>query len=608
MNDRTENTTDTTDINSLCQLAWMQRGYNRRRLNPHSKTPAGLWQVIGPDEPVIEGSWGAIPPPGVLILDVDVKGKDDGLASLARLEADFGDLSDTLQVLTPSGGLHIYLQIPEGIHTKGKVPGYPGIDLRGPYTQHYVCGPGSDLDGKVYAPLNNEYISQPFLAAPRGLVDLVAKSAKESLNPDQAFYDDTPQLRARFRSFAEKYFEQNGDDNRFNLMCRAADLGLDPDAAEEVANECGFTRVGLRERTNNAYRMGHRETQIGSLNPKSVFTVIPMTEAEVEREQKRRGFFIDFTELGKRKPDWLVEGYFETNSVNMVAGAPSSYKSFLVMDWALSIAHGVSWHGKRVKKQKVLYIAGEGQAGIGNRRLAWHAARNVKPEAGQIFASEYSLPLPGHIDDLIDRIGFISENFKPGIIVLDTLNRTMEGDENSATDFAAFLQSLDKLRACYPGAAIVIVHHFGKDHAKGLRGSSAILGGMDAVYELHRSETGYSSTLKCRKIKDGDEPDDMLLKLRVLQLGDDITSCVLERTFTENSEDLVDDNGNSLRQNDAREKVFHACDIVSKKGHPVTRKNVAHTMSVKDLTPPQRKYLDEWKASNGAASSSSIFD
>ena len=50
--------------------------------------------------------------------------------------------------------------------------------------------------------------------------------------------------------------------------------------------------------------------------------------------------------LNMPPPKWLVEGMFEANSLVMVAGAPGSLKSFLALDWILSMATGRKWHGR----------------------------------------------------------------------------------------------------------------------------------------------------------------------------------------------------------------------------------------------------------------------
>jgi RecA-family ATPase len=61
-------------------------------------------------------------------------------------------------------------------------------------------------------------------------------------------------------------------------------------------------------------------------------------------------------------PAWLIEGLFEVNSLVMVAGPPGNFKSFLAIDWVLSMAVGRKWHTRPTCPSKVLYCLGEGKS------------------------------------------------------------------------------------------------------------------------------------------------------------------------------------------------------------------------------------------------------
>ena len=66
----------------------------------------------------------------LFVLDVDVaKG---GFDSLLKLEAEHGGLPPTLRARTPSGGIHIYFHVPDGLTLPGGSQGKvgPGLDVR----------------------------------------------------------------------------------------------------------------------------------------------------------------------------------------------------------------------------------------------------------------------------------------------------------------------------------------------------------------------------------------------------------------------------------------------------------------------------------------------
>lgn len=108
------------------------------------------WQNAEPmSAPDIAEVWESDDPPnlsvltgarsGVFVIDVDGA---EGEASLAELVQRLGPLPETLTVLTPSGGRHIYLQQPPGVTTPtNKSRLAPKIDLRGDGGQ--VIGPES---------------------------------------------------------------------------------------------------------------------------------------------------------------------------------------------------------------------------------------------------------------------------------------------------------------------------------------------------------------------------------------------------------------------------------------------------------------------------------
>lgn len=68
---------------------------------------------------------------GVVCLDIDAKNGVDGFATLESLESRWGTLPETLQVASPSGGIHLYFWAPaHEIQSNAGVLG-PGVDVRG---------------------------------------------------------------------------------------------------------------------------------------------------------------------------------------------------------------------------------------------------------------------------------------------------------------------------------------------------------------------------------------------------------------------------------------------------------------------------------------------
>jgi DNA-binding Lrp family transcriptional regulator len=117
------------------------------------------------------------------------------------------------------------------------------------------------------------------------------------------------------------------------------------------------------------------------------------------------------------------------------------------------------------------------------------------------------------------------------LIVVDTLARCFTGgDENSSKDMGRFVAACDALRK-ETGATVLVVHHSGKDKSSE-RGSSALRGAADAMFEVTNPEFR-KIHVRCTKQKEGEVDRERVFDLRVVAVGfeDDgktVTSCRLE--------------------------------------------------------------------------------
>ena len=121
-----------------------------------------------------------------------------------------------------------------------------------------------------------------------------------------------------------------------------------------------------------------------------------------------------------------------------------------------------------------------------------------------------------------------------GIIFIDTVARSLlGGDENSANDIGAFVAGVDQIKD-YTKAAVIGIHHSGKDASKGMRGSSALYAACDTVIQATREED--LIFLKMEKQKDAEPMEDMAFNMKQVTIGIGQSSIVLEKTFAEKKE------------------------------------------------------------------------
>lgn len=201
-------------------------------------------------------------------------------------------------------------------------------------------------------------------------------------------------------------------------------------------------------------------------------------------------------------PDWLIQNRVPEGQT-WVYGEPGVGKTFLVVDWACTVA---------AKGHTVIYCVGEGVKGFSRRIFAWKKAH---PDAN--LDKLFVIPTTPQLLDQrsVESFMEVVNKYGPKLVVIDTFARAaVGGDENSAKDVGVAIAALDALFRIHDCSSI-IVHHASK--AGGYeRGSGAIRGAADATWEVVPEYTHGIGTLKakCRKMKDYEPPDAFLFQLR----------------------------------------------------------------------------------------------
>lgn len=225
-----------------------------------------------------------------------------------------------------------------------------------------------------------------------------------------------------------------------------------------------------------------------------------------------------------KRPEWLIDEVIVESSVIALYGPSGSLKSFVAIDLSMSVACGVAWHGREVKQGPVVYVTGEGRDQIDARLTAWEQLNAFDGDAPiYVVPMGVSISDPQWVGHLIDAVQQVTGGAAPAMIWLDTLARTFgAGDENSQKDMNAFIGGMDRLRDTFR-CVVGVVHHTGKEDAKGLRGSSALYAAMDTVVRTDRSAGNLHVTLKNAqphgKQKDAAEFEDIALEAKVVGLG-----------------------------------------------------------------------------------------
>lgn len=232
----------------------------------------------------------------------------------------------------------------------------------------------------------------------------------------------------------------------------------------------------------------------------------------------------------------FVQGLLTEGGASVVYGPSNCGKSFWIIDLARCVASGEAFRDElETEIGAVVYVALEGSFGVRNRLEALRHAGHISDET-PLFLCFAPLSLlemqdTAMITESIKQASIIS-GLPCRLVILDTLARAMAGgDENRSTDMTAAVKAIDMIRG-ETGAHVCIIHHCGKDEAKGARGHSSLRAAVDTELEVYRPEGGNISTVRTTKQRDMPLGEPMPFSLKQVELGTDrrgnpITSCTV---------------------------------------------------------------------------------
>lgn len=219
-------------------------------------------------------------------------------------------------------------------------------------------------------------------------------------------------------------------------------------------------------------------------------------------------------------PTWLIDTIVPAGGLVGLYGPPGSFKSFLAIDMAMAVATGRAWHGQGVARGHVIYVAAEGGTGIAKRAHAWLDYYKVHPTQAEISWLVESLVVNPDGDQMDQLFGRIHQeiNREPSLVVIDTLARCFEGDENTQEDMGRFVAGVDRLRREFQ-STVVVVHHtrLGGDRE---RGNTAFRGAADAMISIERTDDDV--IISNNKQKDSQEFLDRMLTLKAVPERDSV--------------------------------------------------------------------------------------
>lgn len=244
---------------------------------------------------------------------------------------------------------------------------------------------------------------------------------------------------------------------------------------------------------------------------------------------------------------WLVKGVLPASGIGAIFGESGTFKSFLALDLLASISNGFGWFGRKVNAAPAVYVPFEGQGGVPNRVRAWRLARaaqqdptvllagrtpaDVKTNVG-VIKDPMSLRDPGDRDRLVRTLR--ESGWAGGVLCIDTLAHASSGLDENSSAMAEMITIFSDLQ-CRLGGLILLIHHSGKDQARGMRGWSGLHAAMDFVIECQRPKQAAKDEAQfvLTKVKEGESGVTHRFQMLCVPLGTDedgdlVTSLVVQ--------------------------------------------------------------------------------
>ena len=225
----------------------------------------------------------------------------------------------------------------------------------------------------------------------------------------------------------------------------------------------------------------------------------------------------------------LIEDLLDQGAMSVLYGESNTGKTFVAMDIAFHVATGKNWDDRRVTQGAVVYVAAEGGKTAENRVEALKRTHQLSDFPFYLVPCSVDLRHPNAdtkpLAELIRKVQ-TKENQTVKLIVIDTLSRALAGgNENDSAELGALVRNFDYIRASC-NSHLMVVHHSGKDKAKGARGHSLLRAATDTELEVA------DRTITATKQRDMEMGKPVGFELKTVELGRNaygktITSCVI---------------------------------------------------------------------------------
>jgi len=442
------------------------------------------------------------------VLDVDEHDpQQSGSETLRDLEQEYEPLPDTITVLTPTGGKHLYFSCTTPIYNEaGKRLG-PGLDIRGDGGQ-VLAPPTIHPNGKPYTYEHEHAPGEIKLAeAPTWLIHRLTSQPKKDatrIQPDDVFLTDPNSPSSRYNNTTNWHdtlttdgwtHVYNGDDGTQYWRRPGKTEGISASVNHNGNDalivfttnapipEGGYSRFGYyaEKHHNGSWK------QAADTYTKTSPTPTKQTPDELLSQLVN---WTDFWNSDHKHEDWLAYPLIPRGRQVALFAVAKMGKSFLTLAVVAALASGRSILGQPAQHPtNVLYLDYEMTQADLYERLESLSYTPDTDLSHLHYALIPSLP-PLNTYEGAAAVMKLVELTAAQLVVIDTTGRAVEGEENSADTYREFARTTG-LALKAKGVALLRTDHAGKDQGKthGQRGSSAKNDDVDIVYRMSREDT-----------------------------------------------------------------------------------------------------------------------
>jgi hypothetical protein len=205
-------------------------------------------------------------------------------------------------------------------------------------------------------------------------------------------------------------------------------------------------------------------------------------------------------------PAWLVENLIPVSGITFFVSPPGEFKSWLSMDLTIDCHEGLPFLGMlETKKCNVLYIDEEnGKPRLKKRFQRIIKGKNITDQIVNVRTAVFN-------NIKIDQYNWLRElssaikTHKIDLVVLDSMVRCMDGNENDASEVREIFHGIKKyIWTENPNVSFLILHHTVKaqgNNLQSVRGSGDFAGFADVVVMFNKRKDD-SIALKIVKGRD----------------------------------------------------------------------------------------------------------